>query len=104
MSRSAVPVADVPRVDPGSSARTSARPPGTRVGALAAAVACLVLGVAVVVVAAALGFPLLAPAAALALLAVPLLLVRPVFVLVLATVTEFANLSTVAAEIGLPGG
>jgi O-antigen ligase len=69
-----------------------------------AAVGCLVLGVAVLAGTAALGLPLLAPAAALALLAVPLLLVRPVAVLVLATVAEFANLSTVAAGNGLPGG
>jgi O-antigen ligase len=69
-----------------------------------AAVACLGAGVAILAATAALGLPLLAPAVALALLAVPLLLVRPVAVLVLATVAEFANLSTVAAVNGLPGG
>jgi O-antigen ligase len=62
------------------------------------------VGIAVLAGTAALGLPLLAPAVALALLAVPLLLVRPVAVLVLATIAEFANLSTVAAGNGLPGG
>lgn len=104
MTRSTVPVADVAEAPPESSAPPSRRPAGTGAGVVAAAVGCLVLGLAVLLVAAVLGFPLLAPAAALALLAVPLLLVRPVAVLVLATVAEFANLSTVAAQNGVPGG
>ncbi len=103
MTRSVAP-ADVSRPAAESSVRPSPGSSGAGVGAVVAAVGCLVLGVAVLAGTAALGLPLLAPAAALALLAVPLLLVRPVAVLVLATVAEFANLSTVAAGNGLPGG
>ncbi len=104
MSRSAVPVVNALETTPDSSARPSPRPLGNTAGAVVAAVGCLALGVTVVLVAGVLGFPLLAPAVALALLAVPLLLVRPLVVLVLATGAEFANLSTVAAQNGLPGG
>ncbi len=105
MTRTAAP-ADVSRPAAESSVRpsTGSSGRGAGVGAVAAAVACLGVGVAVLAGTAALGLPLLAPAAALALLAVPLLLVRPVAVLVLVTIAEFANLSTVAAENGLPGG
>lgn len=105
MTRTAAP-ADVSRPAAESSVRpsTGSSGRGAGIGAVAAAVACLGVGVAVLAGTAALGLPLLAPAAALALLAVPLLLVRPVAVLVLVTFAEFANLSTVAAENGLPGG
>lgn len=103
MTRTAAP-ADVSRPAAESSVRPSTASSRPVAGAVAAAVGCLVLGVVVLAGTAALGLPLLAPAAALALLAVPLLLVRPVAVLVLATVAELANLSTVAAENGLPGG
>ncbi len=73
-------------------------------GAVAAAGGCLVVGLAALAGAASVGLPLLAPAVAAAVLAVPLLLLRPVAVLVLVTVAEVGNLSTVGSLNGLPGG
>src|SRR4051794_14942056 len=62
------------------------------------------LGLAVLLGTAALGLPILAPAAALALLAVPLLVTRPVACLLFATIIEAGNFAGVAAANGLPLG
>lgn len=62
-----------------------------------------VLGLLAVAVLAALGLPLVAPILLAAVLALPLLLVRPVACLVLATVVEAGNLSGFAAANGVPG-
>ncbi|MGY1621439.1 O-antigen ligase family protein [Geodermatophilus sp. SYSU D00965] len=76
----------------------------TPTAAVAVAVGCAVLGVAVLGVTTALGLPLLAPLVAALVLAVPLLLVRPVLLVVLVGVVEAGNLSGVGAINGLPGG
>ena len=76
----------------------------TGAGAVAVAVFCAALGVAVLFGTAALGMPMLAPAVVALVLALPLLLVRPVPFLVLITVAEAANLSDVGALNGIPSG
>jgi O-antigen ligase len=76
----------------------------TGAGAVAAAVVCAALGLAILVGTAALGMPLLAPAVLALVLALPLLLVKPVPFLVLVTVAEAANLSDVGAVNGIPKG
>ena len=68
------------------------------------AVVCAALGVAVLFGTAAIGMPMIAPAVVALVLALPLLLVRPIPFLVLVTAAEAANLSDVGALNGIPSG
>ena len=101
---STVPVAvhrpDVPdgrRPQPGSpTARTTLLSGGVAIG-------CTIIALGIMVGTVLLDRPVLAPVAAAAVLGLPLLLLRPVWLLVVVTVVEVGNLSGVAALNGAPG-
>ncbi len=67
------------------------------------AIGCAAIALGILVGAVLLDLPLFAPVAVAAVLGLPLLLLRPVAVLVVVTVVEAGNLSGVAAVNGAPG-